>query len=729
MVKRSDRHNLSKIPGRVSAPSGSASSLPDLQIANLPPERLRSSPDNARTHSKKQLKQIVRSIERFGFVNPVLVSDDCEIIAGHGRVEAAKMLGLKEVPTVRLSNLSPAERRAYMITDNRLAELAGWDRALLASELKGLLELQFDDIELTGFSLGEIDGLLDGAVGRKAEKPGREDELPANSLQGPAVCKSGDLWLLGSHRLLCGDARGLTSYQFLLEGEQADLVLTDPLVDVASEANNSGRNPVDDENIATASGELSEAQSIAFLMAVLQHAKEHAKDGAVLFVFMDWQQLYPAMRLARDTDREIMTTMRGKRYTTSIEGTLTGLGGNLVIIDDPLKQDDAHSEAVRRRTIEWYRSTLLSRPDDKQVARILLVMQRVHQDDLAGYLEEQGGFEILNLPAIATQTRTYELGAGRSYVRQQGELLHPSHEPESVLRELKREMGPIAFSAQYQQSPIPPGGTIIKRKWFTSYDYVPTHAPGDHIIMSWDIALSEEEKGDYFACVVLLRRKEVFFVLEVIRGRLRFDDLRRKILEVKRRYVAATLLIEDSPISKGLIQSLEESSINVTKYAPETDKRARLIAQSDLFAGGSVRLPKRAPWLEAFTAELLAFPGRHDDQVDALNPGTGLGSVNVESEGEIRPQGGHMNEPPGFPPNAGHPKGQPLRPNRPRPRLRIPKDDPKPGESRTADAPCFPPCFFSVIRSCQKSSNTESPKGRLFFGFPDQDELDSSIGE
>jgi energy-coupling factor transporter ATP-binding protein EcfA2 len=115
--------------------------------------------------------------------------------------------------------------------------------------------------------------------------------------------------------------------------------------------------------------------------------------------------------LVGGTDREIVTTMRGKRYATSIEGTLTGLGGNLVIIDDPLKQDDAHSKAVRKRTIEWYRSTLLSRPDDKQIARIVLVMQRVHQDDLAGYLEEQGGFEILNLPAIATQTKTYELGA------------------------------------------------------------------------------------------------------------------------------------------------------------------------------------------------------------------------------------------------------------------------------------------------------------------------------
>jgi predicted phage terminase large subunit-like protein len=356
-----------------------------------------------------------------------------------------------------------------------------------------------------------------------------------------------------------------------------------------------------------------------------QLARAHANDFRRLVNDPLYQATFPAMRLARDTDREIVTTLRGKRHTTSIEGTLTGLGGNLVIIDDPLKQDDAHSEAIRKRTIEWYRSTLLSRPDDKQLARIVLVMQRVHQDDLAGYLEDQGGFEILNLPAIATQTQTYVLGGGRSYVRQQGELLHPAHEPASVLAELKREMGPIAFSAQYQQSPIPPGGTIIKRKWLVFYDQIPTHQPGDHLIMSWDIALSEEEKGDYFAGVVLLRRKEVFYVLEVIRGRLRFNDLREKILEVKRRYAVGTLLIEDSPISKGLIQSLEESSINVTTYKPDTDKRSRLIAQSDLFNGGSVCLPMRAPWLEDFIAELLAFPGRHDDQVDALTQGMAWG--------------------------------------------------------------------------------------------------------
>src|SRR6187455_726481 len=127
------------------------------------------------------------------------------------------------------------------------------------------------------------------------------------------------------------------------------------------------------------------------------------------------------------------------------------------------------SDAVRERVIEWFRSTLLSRGDDKSATRIVVVMQRVHQDDLAGYLQEQGGFEVLNLPAIAPQSETYDLGGGRTYTRTSGELLHPLQEPAEVLAELKRSMGPIAFSAQYQQAPIPSGGTIIKKKWLKSY--------------------------------------------------------------------------------------------------------------------------------------------------------------------------------------------------------------------------------------------------------------------
>jgi hypothetical protein len=145
---------------------------------------------------------------------------------------------------------------------------------------------------------------------------------------------------------------------------------------------------------------------------------------------------------------------------------------------------------VRSRVIEWYRSTLLSRADNKKEARILVVMQRVHQDDLIGYLQEQGGFEVLNLPAVAQRTEDYMLGDGRIYTRQKGELLHPEHEPAEVLIDLKKGMGPIAFSAQYQQSPIPPGGTIIKQKWLTkTYDSVQQQS-GDRIVLSWDIALS-----------------------------------------------------------------------------------------------------------------------------------------------------------------------------------------------------------------------------------------------
>jgi predicted phage terminase large subunit-like protein len=349
-------------------------------------------------------------------------------------------------------------------------------------------------------------------------------------------------------------------------------------------------------------------------------ARTHANDFRLLVNHPIYQATFPAMCLARDTDREITTTKRGKRIATSIDGTLTGLGGNLIIIDDPLKLGDAMSEAVRSRVIEWYRSTLLSRADDKKAARIVLVMQRVHQDDLAGYLQDQGGFEVLNLPAIAQRNETYFLGDGRTYDRQKGELLHPEHEPAHVLIELKREMGSIAFSAQYQQSPVPPGGTIIKRKWLTSYDRIDRQS-GDRIIISWDIALSEAETGDYSACVVLLNRGEIFYVLDVVRGRFRFDILKRKVMEVRQRYGPSTLLIEDSPISRGLIQSLREQSINVTPYKPDTDKRARVIAQTDLFEGGSIRIPQRAGWLEEFIAELLAFPGRHDDQVDALVQG------------------------------------------------------------------------------------------------------------
>ena len=354
-------------------------------------------------------------------------------------------------------------------------------------------------------------------------------------------------------------------------------------------------------------------------------ARSHANDFRLLVNHPIYQATFPAMRLGRDTDREITTTKRGKRIATSLEGTLTGLGGNLFVIDDPLKLGDAMSESVRARVIEWYRSTLLSRGDDKKATRIVVVMQRVHQEDLVGYLLEQGGFDVLNLPAIAQRTETFDLGEGRSYTRQKGELLHPNHEPADALIELKRNMGPIAFSAQYQQSPIPPGGRIIQEKWLKTYDEL-QYQPRDRIIISWDIALSENESGDYSACVVLLRRGEVFYVLEVVRGRFPFDKLKQKVMEVKRPYASPTLLIEDSPISRGLIQSLREKSINVTVYKPDTDKRARVIAQIDLFAGGSVRFPGAPHGSKSSPRNYWLFPGATTIR-STLSPRASRGAV------------------------------------------------------------------------------------------------------
>jgi predicted phage terminase large subunit-like protein len=351
-------------------------------------------------------------------------------------------------------------------------------------------------------------------------------------------------------------------------------------------------------------------------------AKTHANDFRRVVTDPVYQAVFPKMVLSRETDSEIHTTLRGRRYATSIGGTLTGRGGNLIIIDDPLKPADAVSDVSRQRVIEWYGSTLSTRADDKQTARTIVVMQRIHVDDLVGHLlETEAGFEVLNLPAVAQSTSTYDLGDSRAHIREKGDLLHPAHESVEVLRQIKKSMGSMLFSAQYQQSPEPAGGKIIKRKMLRYYSAV-ERRPTDRIVLSWDIALSEKEKSDCSACVVLLNRGDLYYVFEVIRGKFPFNELKDKIIEVKRRYGnAAAHVIEESGISYGLIQALREQQINVVDYKPKGDKAERLISQIDLFMGGSVLLPKDAPWLKEFEFELLSFPGRHDDQVDALAQG------------------------------------------------------------------------------------------------------------
>lgn len=244
---------------------------------------------NARTHSKKQIRQIAASIERFGFTNPVLVSDGGEIIAGHGRVEAAKLLGRKTVPTVVLSHLSEVERRAYVLADNKLALNAGWDRDILAIELQGLIDMEFD-IELTGFSIAEADLIIDEAHDADPDgKDAHEDQVPV--VGGEPVTRQGDLWLLGRHRLLCGDTRSYEHMAMLMNKERADLVFTDPPYNVAIDGNVCGSGKIKHREFAFASGEMSQAQFTSFLSETLGNMAVHMRDGAIAFVCMDWRHM------------------------------------------------------------------------------------------------------------------------------------------------------------------------------------------------------------------------------------------------------------------------------------------------------------------------------------------------------------------------------------------------------------------------------------------------------
>ena len=243
---------------------------------------------NPRTHSAKQIRQIAASIETFGFTNPMLIDSTDTVIAGHGRLRAAKQLGWKTVPTIRLDHLTPAQIRAYVIADNKLAECAGWDRDQLAIELQGLAELDLDfDLEVMGFETAEIDLLIGDAA--EGEDPDPADRIHEANPKVPVVSRPGDLWSIGPHRLLCGDATDADAYAHLMGGEKAGMVFVDPPYNVPIEGHVSGLGRVQQAEFAMASGEMSEAEFTAFLETALGHHVAHSADGALHFVCMDWR--------------------------------------------------------------------------------------------------------------------------------------------------------------------------------------------------------------------------------------------------------------------------------------------------------------------------------------------------------------------------------------------------------------------------------------------------------
>ncbi|MEM6414329.1 MAG: DNA methyltransferase [Pseudomonadota bacterium] len=256
--------------------------------------------NNPRTHTAKQIKQIAKSIKAFGFTNPVLIDDADGVIAGHGRVEAAKLLGMDAVPTIRLSNMSDAQKRAYIIADNKLAENAGWDEDLLKTEIADLSSMALDfDMDVIGFETAEIDIML-GADEAVAEAP-----IPMPPEGAPVSCL-GDLWCLGSHRLYCGDALNASSYDALLAGERADAVFTDPPYNVPVNGHVCGKGSIKHNEFKMASGELSEAEFEVFLGNVCECLKAHSTDTAVIFICMDWRHIRPLLNAGANIFDELL---------------------------------------------------------------------------------------------------------------------------------------------------------------------------------------------------------------------------------------------------------------------------------------------------------------------------------------------------------------------------------------------------------------------------------------
>ncbi|XVJ51954.1 MAG: phage terminase large subunit [Vampirovibrio sp.] len=350
-----------------------------------------------------------------------------------------------------------------------------------------------------------------------------------------------------------------------------------------------------------------------------------------------YRDIFSHTRLSKNKKAiaDFETSRGGGRFSTSVNGTLTGRGADYLIIDDPIKPDDALSDLLRKKTNDWYGSTLYSRLNNKNDGKIMVIMQRLHDEDFTGYLlQSDQTFKHLKIPAIAETEETWSF-KHKTVTRQRGEALHPERESVLKLMEAKKQMGEYHFSGQYQQNPAPRDGGIIKKKWLKYYDpnalfkaIAEKEIRIKSIFQSWDTASKIEQYNDYSVCLTVLRdSKGVHYILDAYREKLEFPQLVNQVIQ---RYKSAEttygrqidVLIEDKNSGIQLIQTLKtQHFIKAKAVKPEQDKRTRLMAVSHLIENGSCLFPNNDPhWLLEFESELLRFPnGKHDDQCDALS--------------------------------------------------------------------------------------------------------------
>src|SRR5689334_9531075 len=352
-------------------------------------------------------------------------------------------------------------------------------------------------------------------------------------------------------------------------------------------------------------------------------ADKLARDCRSIVMSPWYRQIFPT-RLAqhRQAVQEFITTRHGYRLATSTGGVLTGRGADIILIDDPLKPEEALSDAQRKAANEWYDHTLYSRLNDKRHGAIVIIMQRLHEDDLVGHVLAQEGWEVLSFSAIAEADEVHRIETiwgAQCFRRRQGEALHPDREPLETLDRIRRTIGEYNFAGQYQQSPAPLGGGLVKAEWFKRYAEKDLPERFDRIVQSWDTANKATELSDFSVCTTWGIKGKDLFLLGRFRRRLEYPALKRAVREQQSLFDATEVLIEDQASGTQLIQELiEDGCHGVARYQPTGDKTMRMHAQTAMIESGFVHIPKTASWLPEYLHEMTVFPnGKHDDQVDS----------------------------------------------------------------------------------------------------------------
>lgn len=352
-----------------------------------------------------------------------------------------------------------------------------------------------------------------------------------------------------------------------------------------------------------------------------QHlSHKHSLDCKNIMLSKWYKKLFPKVIFSKSQNdkRKFLTSENGFRLATSVGGSITGEGGDILIVDDPHNPLYVSSVKARKKVIDWFEQSFATRLNNKKKGAIIIAMQRLHQNDLIGYLLKKApnNWIHLNLPAISAEDSEVKIGKFL-YKRKKGDLLHPEREGIEELAVARLELGEIAFNSQYQQNPLASEGQILKSEWLQYYKHYPENG---QIIQSWDTAIKTGTENDYSVCTIWMITEKEYYLLDVFRAKLEFPELKKKAIYLAENWKLDAILIEDKASGQSLIQELAKHRLPIVKIKPINNKIVRFAAVTTYFSTGKVFFPEGKLWLSDLVNELLGFPHTgHDDQVDSCS--------------------------------------------------------------------------------------------------------------